>query len=68
MHVEIRKGAYGLPQVGMLAREFLEKISAKAECYQALCAPGLWRHEWHLIMFALVVEEFGVEYVGKEHV
>eukprot|EP00957_Ditylum_brightwellii_P114272 8712813-Ditylum_brightwellii.AAC.1 len=29
--------------------------------------PGLWRHKWQLISFALVVSNFGVKYTGKEH-
>jgi hypothetical protein len=29
--------------------------------------PGLWRHEWRPITFTLVVDNFGVKYVGKEH-
>ena len=29
--------------------------------------PGLWLHEWRPIQFFLVVDYFGVKYVGKEH-
>jgi hypothetical protein len=29
--------------------------------------PGLWRHKWRPIMFTLIVDDFGVEYVGEEH-
>ena len=29
--------------------------------------PGLWTHEWRPICFSLVVDDFGVKYVGKEH-
>ncbi len=29
--------------------------------------PGLWTHEWHPIAFTLVVDDFGVKYVGEEH-
>ncbi|KAL7478914.1 LOW QUALITY PROTEIN: hypothetical protein ACHAW6_004674 [Cyclotella cf. meneghiniana] len=27
----------------------------------------LWKHEWRLLWFTLVVDNFGVKYVGKEH-
>ena len=29
--------------------------------------PGLWCHQWHPITFCLVVDDFGVKYIGKEH-
>jgi hypothetical protein len=29
--------------------------------------PGLWRHTWQPITFTLVVDDFGVKYVGEEH-
>ena len=28
---------------------------------------GLWTHEWRPICFSLVVDDFGVKYVGQEH-
>jgi hypothetical protein len=30
--------------------------------------PGLWQHKTRPILFTLVVDNFGVKYVGKEHV
>ena len=32
-----------------------------------LHTPGLWRHVSHPIPFTLVVDDFGVKYVGKNH-
>ena len=29
--------------------------------------PGLWRHKWRPILFSLVVNDFGVKYVGRAH-
>ena len=29
--------------------------------------PGLWKHDWRPIQFTLVVDDFGVKYIGKEH-
>jgi hypothetical protein len=59
---------YGLPQVGIIAQELLEERLAVA-CYnQSKVTPGYWKHEWRPISFALVVDDFGVKYVGREHV
>jgi hypothetical protein len=30
--------------------------------------PGYWKHKWRPISFTLVVDDFGVKYIGKEHV
>jgi hypothetical protein len=30
--------------------------------------PGIWRHKWSPVLFSLVVDDFGVKYVGKQHV
>jgi hypothetical protein len=29
--------------------------------------PGLWRHDTQPAQFTLVVDNFGVKYVGEEH-
>jgi hypothetical protein len=29
--------------------------------------PGLWKHKWRPIQFCLIVDNFGVEYVGIKH-
>ena len=58
---------YGLPQAGILAQNLLEKRLKKKGYYQSMYTPGLWLHEWQPIQFSLVVDDFGVKYVGKEH-
>jgi len=68
IYIEIQKGAYGLPKTGILANELLEKRLQLAGYYQSSTTPGQWQHKWRPIMFALVVNDFGVEYVGLEHV
>jgi hypothetical protein len=35
--------------------------------YKAESAQGLWCHKWHPIQFCLIVDDFGVEYVGLKH-
>ena len=67
VYFEITKGVYGLPQAGILANRLLEERLTLKGYYQCPQTPGLWRHKWRPIMFSLVVDDFGVEYVGKRH-
>ena len=64
---EIRKGIYGLPQSGILANNLLTKRLANRGYYQCETTPGLWRHKWRPILFTLIVDDFGIEYVGEQH-
>ncbi len=58
---------YGLPQARIIAQELLEE-RLEAEGYrQSLYTPGLWTQDWHPIQFTLVVDDFGVKYIGEEH-
>ena len=66
VYVEIRKGMYGIPQAGILAQRLLEKRLGKAGYHQSEFTPGFWTHEWRPICFTLVVDDFGVRYVGEE--
>lgn len=61
------KGMYGLPQAGLLANKQLEKRLNAAGYHQSKYVPGLWSHKWRPIQFTLVVDDFGVKYVGEEH-
>ena len=67
VYVEIRKGMYGLPQAGILAQELLEKQLNEYGYSQSRLVPGLWTHTTQPISFTLVVNDFGVKYVGKEN-
>jgi len=58
---------HGLPQSGLLANKLLEKQLNKHGYRQSKLVPGLWKHDPRLIQFILVVNDFGVIYVGKEH-
>ena len=68
VYVAVKRGMYGLPQSGILAQELLEKRLNKHGYHQSLYTPGFWTHTWRPISFSLVVDDFGVKYVGKEHV
>ena len=67
VYIMVSRGMYGLPQAGLLANELLEKRLNKAGYHQSKYVPGLWSHEWRPIQFTLVVDDFGVKYVGEEH-
>ena len=51
----------------MLANIQLRERLEKEGYYEARTTPGLWRQKWRPIQFCLVVDEFGVEHVGKQH-
>jgi hypothetical protein len=59
---------YGLPQAGIIAQELLETRLNTAGYTQSKLTPAYWKHEWQPISFTLVVDNFGVKYIGKEHV
>ena len=67
VYFEISNGVYGLPQSGSLVNKLLEKRLQKRDYYECPITPGLWRHKWRPIVFTLIVDSFGVEYVGKRH-
>jgi hypothetical protein len=58
---------FGLPQARIIAQELLAKRLKEHRCNQSKTTPGLWTHEWHQITFSLVVDNFGVKYIGEEH-
>ena len=67
IYIKAIRGMYGLPQAGLLANELLEKRLNKHGYYQNKLVPGLWAHKTRPIQFSLVVDDFGVKYVGEEH-
>ena len=66
--IKIQKGMYGLPQAGILAQQLLEARLNAHGYRQSPITPGLWRHDFRPISFTLCVDDFGIKYVGKEHV
>ena len=55
-----------LPDVFNANNHLTEHLEPKGY-YQWRHNPGVWRHKWRLILFSLVVDDFGIKYVGKEH-
>jgi hypothetical protein len=58
---------YGLPQAGILANELLQHNLAKDGYRPTKHTHGLWKYDTCPISFSLVVDDFGVKYVGREH-
>eukprot|EP00804_Cyclotella_cryptica_P016363 CCRYP_009915-RA/>CCRYP_009915-RA protein AED:0.19 eAED:0.12 QI:0/0/0/1/0/0/2/0/920 len=52
---------------GALANKLLRKRLAPHGYCEVAHTPGLWRHVTRPISFTLVVDDFGVKYVGQEH-
>ncbi len=58
---------YGLPQLGILANNLLQSCLEVEGHYESASTPGLWCHKWRPIQFCLIVDDFGVKYVGIQH-
>ena len=66
-YVEIRLGCYELPQSVILANKQLRTGIEKEGYCEAHTNPVLWLHKWRHVKFFLVIDDFGVEYVGNQH-
>jgi hypothetical protein len=49
----------------VIAQELLAKRLKEHGYTQSKATPGLWMQEWHPITFSLVVNDFGVNILGK---
>ena len=67
VYSEISRGMYGLPQAGRLANDELIPFLLDEGYYQLEHTPAMFRHPTRPIIFCLTVDDFGVQYVGKEH-
>ena len=67
VYFEIRRCCSGLPQAGILANDLLRSRLVAEGFYEAASMPGLWRHKWRPLQFCLIVDDFGIEFVGIEH-
>eukprot|EP00804_Cyclotella_cryptica_P009803 CCRYP_013232-RA/>CCRYP_013232-RA protein AED:0.30 eAED:0.25 QI:0/0/0/1/0/0/3/0/606 len=52
---------------GILANKLLKQRLAKYGYYEVVHTPGLWKNLTRPISFTLVVDDFSIKYVGKEH-
>ncbi len=65
--LEMCHTVWGLPQAGILANTLLQKRLLPHQYYKCANTSSLWKHSTHSIAFTLVVNDFEVKYVGKEH-
>ncbi|KAL7524620.1 hypothetical protein ACHAXR_000652, partial [Thalassiosira sp. AJA248-18] len=67
IYMRIIGGMYGLPQSGILANKLL-KERLKTRGYEELAhTPGLFKHKTRPVWFTLVVDDFGIKYIGREN-
>jgi hypothetical protein len=66
-YIEIRKVMYELKQAGLLTNQLLQNCLAPFGYYPARHTPGLWLQKTRQIAFSLMVDDFAVKYVGKQH-
>ena len=64
--LEICREIYGLPQAEIPTNKQLRKKLAPHRYYKVAHTPGLWRHVTKPVQFILVVDDFGVKYVGEK--
>jgi hypothetical protein len=64
IYFKIHQSCYGLSQAGILANNLLQTCLEAKGFYEAASTPSLWHHKWRPIQFCLIVDNFGVEYVG----
>ena len=67
VYIVANRGMYGLPQSVLLANELLENRLNKQGYQYSKLVPGIWKQKCRPIQFTLMVDDFGVKYVGKEH-
>ena len=65
--MEIQKGMSLLTQAGKIANDRLKLHHAKFGYSPVPRTPSLWKHARKSITSALVLENFGVKHVGKQH-
>ena len=58
---------YGLPQAGIIANNHLTECLEPEGYYQFRHTPRLWRHKRRPILFSILINNFGIKYVRKEH-
>jgi hypothetical protein len=67
IYFEMHRGMYSLPQAGILANKLLQDSHAEFDYYKAATTPRLWHYKWRPVMFALIVDDFAIQYVGDSH-
>ena len=67
MYARLTKEIYRLPQAGWIAHYSMLKHLEKYGYHPSIKKPRLCKHNSRPIKFTLMVDDFGVKYLGKEH-
>ena len=67
VYLEIRKGMPGLKQAGQIENKRQVKHLNKSGYKPCPHTPALWKHKSNWVVFALVVDNFGVKYSREEN-
>ena len=67
VYMEIRKVMYGLLQSGILSKKLLKDRLTEYGYNEVAHTPGLYKHNTRPVWFTLVVDDFGIKYIGQEN-
>jgi hypothetical protein len=68
VYLEMHQAVWGLSPAEIFAKKLIHKKLLPHGYYICSNTPSLWKLEMQSISFTLVVDNFGVEYVGQGHV
>jgi hypothetical protein len=67
IYIRAKRGMYSLLQAELLANKLIKKNPNKHGYQQSNLVPGIRKHDTRPIQFTLVVNDFGMKYLGEEH-
>jgi hypothetical protein len=67
VYIENQKGVYGLPQAGILANELLQQRLSLDGYHPTKHTHGLFKHKTRPVLFSLLVDDFGMKYIGRDN-
>ena len=63
----INKDIYSLKEAGALANQQLQQHLAPCRHTPTKFTPSLWKHKSNNAIFTLIVDDFGIKYIGKDN-
>lgn len=67
IYMRIIKVICGLCQLGRVETELLKKQLGAFGYWEVNHTPGLFKHDWSPMRFALVFDDFGTKCIGNKH-
>jgi hypothetical protein len=65
--LKFAKAVMDFPKLASFTNNLLQLRLVAEGIYKAASTPRLWHHKWRPLQFCLIVDDFGVEYIGIEH-